>query len=383
MLGPKTESHKRVYLQSLASSIFRPHSLNYDGSFSDAEMKFIRTYFQDLLPWKAHYPPDNRLVFETIEAPLKLEKAGLDQNMAWLSFGCTSPCILNALLPLAICQHKYIMSDALESPDNEEMERSRDYRIRSYSHLRSAISKKENLEIFCTCLLLVQCGILHCKLSQIPRRDFVFPLDLLVHFSGLWAALKELYFDPSITDKQWIYYESRLLWNLNGLRMVILNYLRHRTQFPPDLEIIRTSISSILSEIVYWPVRSLTSADVVFQTIQERRLNLALFFVLLDQSSFADPLDRPSLESDYLAHILQSLTNIEMQMVLGIENEVNALVGVGFPPTVVQPKHRESTISYSLARHLTCKIIEVCVGRQGTWGDVMALLSTHHSIRNF
>jgi hypothetical protein len=195
LLGPKTEAQKRIYFQSVAASIPRARSPNYDDSISDLEMKYFHLYF-----WDVPQVTSFGLEFDLV------------RRLEWLTFGCNSPCLINTLLPHALSVHKFKMSRTYELND-VELQQVQDYRTRSFSHLRLAISQKQLMEVFFTGLYL-----LNLPLRLGSWYYALFEVDRHAHFSGLWATLKELYFDPSVSDKQWSNCPAIIVRHLTTLR---------------------------------------------------------------------------------------------------------------------------------------------------------------------
>jgi hypothetical protein len=318
-------------------------------------MKFIQTYFSESL-WAPLYL--EALTFGTLFSGVRT--AALEQRLGWLSFGCASTCILHALLPLAISQHRRKVS-RVDGLDNAER-RSRDYhQMQSYSDLGHAISKKNHLEVVFACMLLINLGFD----TPASAHKLHFDLDSLVHFSGLWAALKELYYDPSVTDDEWMDYESMLLRCLGYLQCrttTCLRLVEASGCFPLDVRIVQQMAASILSEILDWPLRSLGCAEhVSFQRVRRGKLRLALHFFLLDNSAFSCGHERSSLQLDRVVHVLQSLMDYELQA-------ANNSIG-GCPPTFSSRKSHALHVS----KYLYFKILEISIRQDDAWDEVTVI----------
>jgi hypothetical protein len=98
----KKESQKCKHLEPVVT-IPRPHSPNPYDSFSDIDMTYMQTYFSELLSVPLAFTPSSTI--ENFHF-FSVNMTRLEQCFGWLSFGCGSACLLNAMLPIAVMLHK-------------------------------------------------------------------------------------------------------------------------------------------------------------------------------------------------------------------------------------------------------------------------------------
>jgi hypothetical protein len=294
---------------------------------------------------------------------LLAEETEFRKRIAWLSFGRNSICLRNALLPLAIYGATLMMSGQY-SHDNASEEMLSRYQLRSCSDLRLAITRGDNFEVFCSSLSLI-----NSSLALVEDWDPTAITRLLVHFSGLWAVIKQLYVNSSVTTAQQILYEWKFMTILESARRNIAHYFSRRP--PPnrtDLCLARIGqvVTSILSEVLNWPIPSASRVDGLDQIIRYRRLDLALYFSRLDPTSPG----RRSLESDATLDILRSLTSIDMQIALGIDEFLRLLSGIDFPPPQLG-FDLDWVFLCRVSKHLFYKVLDLSISSDDPITEVM------------
>lgn len=341
LLGPKTESEKEISTVPSNSIVPSPVPSTDVGLFTNSEVKYLQSYFHHRNPYPRQWE------FDGIDI-LLAQETEFRKRIAWLSFGRNSTCFRNALLPVAIVSTLIMFSEySFDNPSDEMLSR---YELRSCSDLRLAINRGDNFEIFCSSLLLIECSITFRILDPSGITH------ALVHFSGLWAVIKQLYIDSSVTTVEQIFYEWKFLSELESARRTIADCFRRRSPLNwTCLARIGEAVTSILSEVLNWPIPSVPGVDGLDKVIRYRRLDLALYFHLLDTSP-----GRWSLESDATLDILRSLTNIDMRIALGFDEFLQSLSGIDFPPPQLGFS-LDWRVSCRVSKHLIYKVISLAI----------------------
>lgn len=342
LLGPKTESRKGISVAPSDSMVPSPVPSTDVGLFTDSEIQALQSYF--------HYNPCIAC-FKIKE--LLVEMTEFDKRIAWLSFGRNSTCFRNAVLPLAIIASK-LRIFGFCTFDQEMLSK---YQSRSCSDLRLAITKGDNFEIFCSSLFLI-----NSSLTLGEGREPIISTSVLIHFSGLWAAMKLLYFDSSVTTPQWMIYEWHFMRNLNQVKYKIGDNFRSRlssysVQKGPHISRIGETITSILLQFLNWPIPSLSEVDDLYPRIRYCRLEMAFFFRILTPDRI---ISRP-LEFDETLDILRSLTCVDMQIAFGIDQFLHDLSGIDFFPPLPLGCTLEFRFSRRVCEHLFYKILDLSV----------------------
>jgi hypothetical protein len=355
LLGPKTESVNESSAALGNSTVPRSVPAVDVGLLTESEIKFLQTYFHTLQGQQRF-----EWMFDNIDQ-LWFEETEFLKRTAWLTFGRNSTCLQYALLPLAIFRTKLNMfREYLHDDASQEMQLH--YQLRSYSHLRLAITRGDNLEIFCSCLALINSAL------RLKRGGSAVIRGLLVHFSGLWAVTKLLLIDSSVTTAQKILYEWKFMTTIESARSLLADHFDHGCQTEECLAKIGETMTSILSEVLDWPMPSLPFVDGLDQKIRYRRLDLALYLRRLDPTSPG----RRSLESDATLGALRSLTSIDVQIAFGIDKLLECLSGVGFPSSQFRFS-LDWRSEFRVSRHLFYRVLELCISSDDPNTEVMKI----------
>jgi len=243
---------------------------------------------------------------------------------------------------------------------NEAEEIVSQYQLRSCSDLRHAITRGDYFEVFCSSLYVIDSSLL------ILGPGLRVVMRTLVHLSGVWAVMKQLYVDPSTAVAQWILYE----WHFTDRLIVVRNFIasEFRWDTPPNSYIAKIGefMTSILSELLNWPIHLLPRVDYLDQIIRYRRLSLALYFRCLDLRP-----GRQFLDFDVTSKMLRSLTSTDMRIAFGIEELLRNLEGVDFPPLQIGLQTLETRISYRVCGHLVYKIHELSLSSDDSMTEII------------
>jgi len=330
---------------------------NDAGSFNEFDIKCL----QDLIN-RLHHPRAGAILFLLrIYNPQTV--AENIQCLTWLAIGRQSACIRSALLLHAMFPRGRCQNQALE-------EQLLQYRIKSYSDLRLAISANDYLEIFYSSFLL----------STFMLEDSVIPLDTVVHLSGAWAALKQLSFESSLTTLQWLCFEDVLLLCLSDVRGRLILILKRGNLSLMDMMKVTTTIkggTSIFQELLDWPIPFNSNLFICYKESRHTRLISAFLFQLLVYAPALYPV-RASLlahTDNIISSYVRDLTSVEMQVGLGIHDLVCSLknVDLNVLPPSANVSGDQRALRY-LRQYILWKILQLCFESEDVehaWTNVM------------
>ena len=330
---------------------------NDAGSFNEFDIKYLQDYIHRL-----HDLRDLATLY-LLRIDSRQPVAENIQCLTWLAIGRQSACIRSALLLHALFPRDRWQNQALE-------EQLLQYRIKSSSDLRLAISANDYLEIFYSSFLL----------STFTLESGLIPLDTVLHLSGAWAALKKLSFESSMTTPQWVRFENFLLSCLFDVWTRLIRILKRGNLSLMDMMKVTTTVKrgiSILQELLDWPIPFNSNLFICYEEIRHTRLTSALLFQLLVYAPALYPVRASILAhtDNIISSYVRDLTSVEMQVGLGIHGLVCSLknVDLNVLPPSANVSGDQRALGY-LRHYILCKILQLYFESEDVehaWNNVM------------